>query len=52
MTEINLAFYKKVYLIRKTEEKIPEHYYEDEMKTPMHMSMGEEAIGVANYVFG
>ena len=46
MTEINLALYKKVYLIRKAEEKIREHYYEDEMKTPMHMSMGEEAIVV------
>lgn len=46
MTEINLALYKKVYLIRKTEEKIREHYNEDEMKTPMHMSMGEEAIAV------
>jgi len=46
MREINLALYKKVYLIRKAEEKIREHYYEDEMKTPMHMSMGEEAIAV------
>jgi len=25
MTEINLALYKKVYLIRKTEEKIQKH---------------------------
>ncbi len=46
MREINLVLYKKVYLIRKTEEKIREHYYEDEMKTPMHMSVGEEAIAV------
>jgi len=43
-TELNLELYKKVYLIRKAEEKIREHYMEDEMKTPMHMSMGEEAI--------
>ena len=43
-TELNLGLYKKVYLIRKAEEKIQEHYMEDEMKTPMHMSMGEEAI--------
>ena len=43
-TELNLKLYKKVYLIRKAEEKIQEHYMEDEMKTPMHMSMGEEAI--------
>jgi len=44
--ELNVELYKKVYLIRKTEEKICEHYYEDEMKTPMHMSMGGEAIAV------
>jgi len=31
-------------MIRKTEESIQAHYLEDEMKTPMHMSMGEEAI--------
>ena len=43
-TDLNLELYKKVYLIRKAEEKIQEHYMEDEMKTPMHMSMGEEAI--------
>ena len=34
------------HLIRRSEEKIIEHYHEDEMKTPMHMSMGEEAIAV------
>ena len=44
--ELNAELYKRVYLIRKTEEKIREHYNEDEMKTPMHMSMGEEAIAV------
>jgi len=44
--ELNLALYKKVYLIRKAEGKIREHYNEDEMKTPMHMSTGEEAIAV------
>lgn len=46
MLELNLELYKKLYLIRKSEEKIREHYPEDEMKTPMHMSMGEEAIAV------
>ena len=44
--EINLEFYKKLYLIRRSEEKIIEHYLENEMKTPMHMSMGAEAIAV------
>ncbi len=44
--EVNLEFYKKLYLIRRSEEKIIEHYFENEMKTPMHMSMGAEAIAV------
>lgn len=43
---LNLELYKKLYLIRQAEVKIREHYMEDEMKTPMHMSMGEEAIAV------
>ncbi|MCM8797204.1 MAG: thiamine pyrophosphate-dependent dehydrogenase E1 component subunit alpha [Candidatus Omnitrophica bacterium] len=42
--KLNVELYKKVYLIRRAEEKIREYYAEDEMKTPMHMSMGEEAI--------
>ena len=36
--------YKKLYLIRRSEEAIIARYGEDEMKTPMHMSMGGEAI--------
>ncbi len=43
---LNLDLYKKLYLARRAEKKIREHYMEDEMKTPMHMSMGEEAIAV------
>ncbi len=43
---LNHELYKKLYLIRKSEETIREYYGEDEMKTPMHMSMGEEAIAV------
>lgn len=43
---LNMDLYKKLYLIRRTEEEIREHYMEDEMRTPMHMSMGEEAIAV------
>lgn len=38
--------YKKLYLARRAEEKIREYYAENDMKTPMHMSMGEEAIAV------
>lgn len=41
-----IELYKKLYLIRKSDEKIKKHYYENEMKTPMHMSVGEEAIAV------
>jgi acetoin:2,6-dichlorophenolindophenol oxidoreductase subunit alpha len=44
MANLGIELYKKLYLIRRAEEKIQEHYAEDEMKTPMHMSMGEEAI--------
>ncbi len=44
--KFNIEFYKKLYLIRKSEETIIEHYFEDDMKTPMHMSMGAEAISV------
>src|SRR3990167_1325107 len=39
-----LNLYKKVYLLRTAEELIIKHYDNNEMKTPMHMSMGEEAI--------
>jgi acetoin:2,6-dichlorophenolindophenol oxidoreductase subunit alpha len=44
MVDTNLELYRKMFLIRKTEEAIREHYFDDEMKTPMHMSMGSEAI--------
>lgn len=40
----NLDLYRKLYLIRSAEQAIRKYYHEDDMKTPMHMSMGEEAI--------
>jgi len=46
MPDLNLEFYKKLYLIRRAEVGIQKYYFEDEMKTPMHMSMGEEALVV------
>lgn len=46
MKRLNLDLYKELYLARRAEEKIREHYMENEMKTPMHMSMGEEAIAI------
>lgn len=42
--ELRLELYRKLFLIRTAEEHIREHYNEDEMRTPMHMSMGGEAI--------
>src|SRR3989344_7692262 len=47
--KLNIELYKKIYRIRCAEKAIIRYYGEDEMKTPMHMSMGEEAItaGVA-----
>lgn len=47
---LNIELYKKIYLIRRAERAIVENYSSDDMKTPMHMSMGEEAIvaGIVN----
>ncbi|MGN7611098.1 thiamine pyrophosphate-dependent dehydrogenase E1 component subunit alpha [Magnetococcales bacterium HHB-1] len=44
MQDINWELYQKLYLIRRVEDLITEHYMDDEMKTPMHMSAGGEAI--------
>ncbi|MCM8530832.1 MAG: thiamine pyrophosphate-dependent enzyme, partial [Lentisphaeraceae bacterium] len=45
MTEsLNKELYKTIYRIRQAEHIIQKYYNEDDMKTPMHMSMGEEAI--------
>ena len=41
---LRTELYKKVYLIRRAEKGIVDNYASDAMKTPMHMSMGEEAI--------
>ena len=46
MNELSFDLYKKLYMARRAEEFIIKHYPEDEMKTPMHMSMGQEAISV------
>lgn len=44
--DLNIELYRKMYLIRRSEEKIRQLYSEDQMKTPIHMSIGEEAIAV------
>ena len=38
--------YRTLYFIRRCEEFIIKHYPEDEMRCPMHMSMGQEHIAV------
>ena len=43
---LSLELYRKLYMARRAEEFIIQYYPEDDMKTPMHMSMGEEAIAV------
>ena len=43
-SDLNCALYRKLYLIRAAEEWIRKRYMDDMMKTPMHMSMGGEAI--------
>ena len=40
----SIDLYEFIYLIRSSELAILKYYHENEMKTPMHMSMGEEAI--------
>lgn len=44
--KLNVELYRKLYLIRSAEQKIREHYGENEMKTPVHLSIGKEAIEV------
>ena len=44
MKKLNLELYKKMILVRIAEESIQANYMDDQMKTPMHMSMGGEAI--------
>ena len=46
MKDLNLALYRKLYLIRKAEDAVRKDYFDDKMKTPMHMSAGGEAICV------
>jgi TPP-dependent pyruvate/acetoin dehydrogenase alpha subunit len=41
-----LRAYRRLYLVRRCEETIQERYREDEMKTPVHLSIGQEAPAV------
>jgi len=42
--ELNKELYRKIYLVRMTEEKVRELYPTDVFKTPVHLSHGEESI--------
>lgn len=42
--KLNIELYRRMYLIRAAENAIRRDYMSDVMKTPMHMSTGEEAI--------
>ena len=58
--DVKLALYRRMFLARYAEEEIQREYHNDEMKTPMHMSMGSEhiaaglceALGDRGRVFG
>lgn len=41
-----LQLYRQLLLVRRAEEKIREEYGKDEMKTPVHLGIGQEAIAV------
>ena len=41
-----LSLYRKLILARRAEEKIREEYFNDDMKTPVHLGIGQEAIPV------
>src|SRR6266851_1057390 len=42
-----IQLFKSLFLARRSEEYIVKHYPENQMRTPMHMSMGQEFVPVA-----
>lgn len=38
--------FKQIFLIRSLEEKVAEIYYTDKIKSPVHLSIGQEAVSV------
>jgi pyruvate dehydrogenase E1 component alpha subunit len=42
----DLELYRQMKLIRRAEETICAHYHENEMKTPVHLCVGQEAVEV------
>jgi TPP-dependent pyruvate/acetoin dehydrogenase alpha subunit len=43
---LTLAFYRSLYRIRRTEEEIARLYPTDRIKSPIHLSIGQESIAV------
>src|SRR3979490_2040935 len=41
-----IQLFKSLFLARRSEEYIVKHYPENQMRTPMHMSMGQEFVPV------
>ena len=41
-----VRLYRTLYLVRGAEEAVQRHYPEDGMKTPVHLSIGQESIAV------
>ena len=39
-----LQIYKKIFLIRETEEKIAREYHQQDIRCPVHLSTGQEAV--------
>ena len=37
-------FYKQLYFIREVEKKISSEYSKNEMRCPVHLSIGQEAV--------
>ena len=44
--EAREAFYRQLYLLRRVEERIAEIYPTDKIKSPVHLSIGQEAVAV------
>ena len=44
--DFKLRLYKKMLLIRRFEEKIADIYHTDAIKSPVHLSIGQEAVAV------
>jgi pyruvate dehydrogenase E1 component alpha subunit len=42
--KLKLELYESMLLIRRVQEQIARDYHKDEMKTPVHLCIGEEAI--------